>query len=63
MTSVTNEEIETIWPDATAQTTTPDDVGWEDSPVIDDAGMDDAPPQDAPPNDDPSADDAGRDDT
>ena len=52
MTSVTNEEIETVWPGATAQTTTPDDAGKDDAPVTDDAGRDDAP-----------ADDAGRDDT
>ena len=52
MTSITNEEIETVWPGATAQTTTPDDAGKDDAPVTDDAGKDDAP-----------ADDAGRDDT
>jgi hypothetical protein len=48
MTSVTDEEIETVWPGRTAQTTTPDDAGRDDAPVTDDAGQDDAPPTDAP---------------
>jgi hypothetical protein len=63
MTSITNEEIETVWPGATAQTTTPDDAGKDDAPVTDDAGKDDAPVTDDAGRDDAPADDAGRDDT
>jgi hypothetical protein len=48
MTSVTNEEIETVWPGATAQTTDPDDAGRDDAPASDDVGIDDAPQPDAP---------------
>ena len=63
MTSITNEEIETVWPGATAQTTTPDDAGRDDAPVTDDAGKDDAPVTDDAGRDDaPVTDDAGKDD-
>ena len=58
MTSVTNDEIETVWPSSGAPTmTAPDDAGQDDSPppVTDDAGKDDSPP--------PVTDDAGRDDS
>ena len=62
MTSVTDEEIETVWPGSTAQTTASDDADQGDAPATDDAGKDDAPAtddadrDDAPPTDAPGQD-------
>src|SRR5260370_42628490 len=63
MTSVTDEEIETVWPGSTAQTTASDDADQGDAPATDDAGKDDAPATDDAGKDDaPATDDADRDD-
>jgi len=40
MTSVSNDEIETVWPSGASPTmTSPDDAGKADAPVTDDAGL------------------------